>query len=477
MAELTPVPDTSPSPTRGASSTRQPRLLMPTLVLVAAITSLVSSLGAPLVPDVAEHYRVSLGSAQWVLTATLLVGAVATPIVGRLGGNRRRRPVVLLGLVVVAVGLLLAALPTGFAGLIAGRLLQGVGIALVPLVLAAARETLPAGRVGPALALLSVTTVAGAGIGYPLSAWMTEEAGLSAAYWLAFAVTLATLALTALALPPSQAHGSDSVHWLGAGLLTVGTLGLLLAMTLGPRMGWQSWPVAGLGLLGVTSLVLWVRQTLRHPEPLVDLRLAGQRGILPANIAAITAGAAVYMTMGLVMVQAQLPTSTGFGLGEPVTTAGLLLTPYAIASLLGSRLCAVVGRAVGPDLILPIGTSIYFGATVLFALAHDSVWMVAVVMAGAGAGGGFTFAAMPGLVLRSTPPRETGSAMAFNVLLRYLGFAVGSTLATTLLAMFSAGDRPDRPAFLATVWINAGLWLATALICCALIPSRNKETP
>jgi MFS family permease len=132
---------------------------------------------------------------------------------------------------------------------------------------------------------------------------------------------------------------------------------------------------------------------------------------------------------------------------------------------------------VGPDLVLPIGASIYFGATVLFALAHDSVWMVAVVMAGAGAGGGFTFAAMPGLVLRSTPPRETGSAMAFNVLLRYLGFAAGSTLATTLLAMFSAGDRPDRPAFLAAVWINAGLWLATALICCALIPSRNKETP
>ena len=63
----------------------------------------------------------------------MLTGAVATPILGRLGGNRRRRPVVLAGLVVVALGLLLAALPTGFSGLITGRLLQGLGIALVPL--------------------------------------------------------------------------------------------------------------------------------------------------------------------------------------------------------------------------------------------------------------------------------------------------------------------------------------------------------
>src|SRR5207244_10227430 len=65
--------------------------------------------------------HVSLSDAQWTLTAALLSGAVATPIVGRFGGNRRRRGVIIAGLLVVVLGTLLAALPLGFGFLLAGR--------------------------------------------------------------------------------------------------------------------------------------------------------------------------------------------------------------------------------------------------------------------------------------------------------------------------------------------------------------------
>ena len=152
-----------------------------------------------------------------------------------------------------------------------------------------------------------------------------------------------------------------------------------------------------------------------------------------------------------------------------------MLPGYAVATVLGSRLSLLV-RRIGLDLLLPIGASIYCLATTLYAVAHGSVWVVALVMLIAGIGSGFTFAAMPGLILRSTPVTETGSAMSFNTLLRFLGFAIGSTLATTMLAVFSDSAQPDTGAFLAAVWINAAIWLATALICLVLIPSRPKET-
>ena len=76
--------------------TRSPRALVPALLFVGTVVAVISSLGAPLVPAIAETMQTSLPNAQWSLTVTLLVGAVATPVVGRLGDGPHRRTVVLV---------------------------------------------------------------------------------------------------------------------------------------------------------------------------------------------------------------------------------------------------------------------------------------------------------------------------------------------------------------------------------------------
>jgi MFS family permease len=58
--------------------------IMPTLVTVAALVTIVSSLGAPLIPTIAHEDQVSLSTAEWLLTASLMTGALATPVMGRL---------------------------------------------------------------------------------------------------------------------------------------------------------------------------------------------------------------------------------------------------------------------------------------------------------------------------------------------------------------------------------------------------------
>src|SRR3954462_13757367 len=88
-----------------------PRALVPVLLFVGAVVAVISSLGAPLVPAIAQTMGTSLPDAQWSLTVTLLVGAVATPVVGRLGDGRHRRTVILTVLAVVTLGGVLAALP------------------------------------------------------------------------------------------------------------------------------------------------------------------------------------------------------------------------------------------------------------------------------------------------------------------------------------------------------------------------------
>src|ERR1700754_3685036 len=101
------------------------RAFLPTLMFVGTVVAVISSLGAPLIPTVARELHASLGSTQWMLTAPVLVAAVASPLVGRLGDGPHRKPLILSCLSLVLLGGVLAALAQSLGVLIAGRALQG----------------------------------------------------------------------------------------------------------------------------------------------------------------------------------------------------------------------------------------------------------------------------------------------------------------------------------------------------------------
>src|SRR5262249_54820256 len=115
---------------------RQPtggRALAPALVFIALVVAVVGSLGAPLITAVAERFHVTLAQARWPLTAPLLAGAVATPVLGRLGSGRHRRPAMLATLGLVLAGSVLTVVPPSFGWLLAGRTAQGLGLGLTAL--------------------------------------------------------------------------------------------------------------------------------------------------------------------------------------------------------------------------------------------------------------------------------------------------------------------------------------------------------
>src|SRR4051812_2750477 len=85
------------------------RALTPALVFLGMVVAIVSSLGAPMIPTIAVAYGVPVADAQWSLTITMLVGAIATPTMGRLGDGQHRRAVILAALAAVTLGGTLAA--------------------------------------------------------------------------------------------------------------------------------------------------------------------------------------------------------------------------------------------------------------------------------------------------------------------------------------------------------------------------------
>ena len=442
------------------------RLLVPVLFLVTCVVAVVSSLGAPLVPLVSHDLGVSLSDAQWSLTATLLMGAVSAPIMGRLGDGRWRREAIAVGVVVVLAGCALAAVATSLPLLIVGRTMQGVGLGLVPLAMAAARDGLPRPRVGPAIALLSVAAAAGVGAGYPISGLIAEHMGLSAAYW--FGAVFSALALAALlpVVPRSSQASGARLDARGAVLLSVGLLALLVAIGQGESWGWTS--PAILSLLAVAAVVIgtWAVVQLHVPTPLVEIRLLRHPAVLTANVSAFVLGAAMYLFLTSITALVQVPADTGFGLGGSVLTAGLCLVPFSFTSLAVSRTLPWASRVLTPRGVLPTGCLIVAGAGVFFALEHAHLWEAFVTMAIVGVGIGYTFAAIPGLIVRAVPAEETGSAMGFYQVVRYIGFAIGSALAASVLAAHTAPGAalPGESGFSTALAVGAGLCLVAALV-------------
>ncbi|MEU7872585.1 MFS transporter [Dactylosporangium sp. NPDC049140] len=458
--------------TSGGRSTRG---LVPTLIFMGMVVAVVSSLGAPLIPAIAAADGVSLADAQWSLTITLLVGAVATPIMGRLGDGPARRPVMLAGLLLVAAGSALAALPTGFAALLIGRGLQGAGLGLTPLTIATARDSLPPHRARPAMAMLSITTVAGVGLGYPITGLIAEYGGLHLAYWFGAAVSLVALCTARWIVPSSRHLPRVTLDVPGALLLGAALAGLILWISQGEAWGWFTPPAVAAIAVAVAATAAWAGCEMVRKRPLVDLRLLRHRGVLAADVTAVLAGLATYLLISLVVRLVQTPAGTDGGLGASIAVAGLVLLPFSAGSFAASRITPAVVSRGGGRLLIPAASVLALAGMVLFGLLRHNIWELSVVMAAVGLAAGTVFAVMPGMITRDVPARETGSAMSFNQVLRYVGYSTGSALSAAMLAAHTAdGHRyPSASGYTFAAFLGVVVWLLV-LAAGALLPPRRR---
>jgi predicted MFS family arabinose efflux permease len=456
-------------------STLRGRALVPTMIFLGLLTSVVSSVGAPLVPSIAVDYGVSVGTAQWSLTITFLVGALSAPIIGRLADGPRRLHVLLGALGALVAGCIIAALDGPFAVLITGRALQGVGLALLPLVMSVARDHLDPDRARATLATLSVTAVVGVGIGYPFTGLIADQWGLHACFWVAGALGIGAFAVSALVIPTSKHRQSQHFDLAGATLMAIGLSALLLCISEGESWGWASGRVVGLGGAALVVLAIWIAQQLRGHAPLVDLRLMRVRPVLTANVAGLLAGVAMYIMMSMVIRFVQTPASTGYGLGESAVVGGLVLVPMSIASFSASKVTAHLARWLRPARILPIGALMFAAALALFATRREHLWEIFLVMAFVGLGVGCSFAVMPRLIVPAVRADQTGSALALNQVLRTIGMSIGSALSAAILAAHTVAPDPfpTNEGYTLGAIVAIGLCLAMGVVSIALTPRRT----
>jgi predicted MFS family arabinose efflux permease len=297
-----------------------------------------------------------------------------------------------------------------------------------------ARDHLPEDRGASTIALISVASTIGIGVGYPIAGLLTDLGGVRAAYGLGVFITSVAF-LTALRSVPVPPEGrSARVDIPGALLLAAGLFLVLLLVS--ETTLWSRHLELALSLMVVAALVLcaWAAYERRATSPLVDVRLVRHRAVAGANAAMLVGGVGMYLLLALITRYAQTPRGAGYGFGLTTFVAGFILVPFSLLGFVAGKLTPRVRERIGAPLLLAGSSVVVLIAFLLFTTARSNLAELLVSMAILGFGVGSFSAAMPGVILAVTQRSETSSAMSFNQVVRSVGFSLGSAVGGLVLA-------------------------------------------
>ncbi|WP_328948382.1 MFS transporter [Streptomyces sp. NBC_00184] len=455
------------------------RGIVPVLAFAGITVAVMQTLLVPVIKDLPALLNTAPSNATWVMTATLLAGAVSTPIMGRLGDLNGKRRMLLASLAVMVVGSLICAFTDDLVIMIVGRALQGFAMGAIPLGIGIMRDELPREKLGSAMALMSSSIGVGGGLALPAAALVAQHADWHTLFFGSAGLGVLAMGLTVLAVPETSLRAPGRFDVTGALGLSLGLVLLLLPITKGSDWGWTSGTTLGLIAAALVVLVLWGLFELRSDAPLVDLRTTARREVLLTNLASIMVGVAFY-AVSLVLPQLlQLPSSTGYGLGQSMVVAGLCVAPLGLTMMFVAPVYARISARYGPKMTLMLGMlviAIGYGAGLGLMSAAWQTIVIAVVL---GAGIGLAYSSLPALIIGAVDASETGAANGLNTLMRSIGTSVssaviGMVLANTSVRMGSV-SVPSMEGFRTSFMIATGAVLV-GLVLAAFLPSARKTS-
>lgn len=353
-----------------ARNSRRGRITLAALTLGSGMAILDGSVVNIALRTIGTDLGASLAELQWVINGYSLSLASLVLVGGALGDRLGRRRVYLAGM----AGFLLASALCGLAQtpgqLIALRVLQGVGAALLTpgalsIIQASFRVEDRASAIGTWAGVSGVASAIGPFVG----GWLVDHGGWRWIFWLNVPLGLVVFALTLYAAPETRDPKATGRFDTTGALLTVLALGSLTqALTsAGSGFGWQTWVAGGVALVAGVGWVVSARHT---EQPLIPLDLFRSRVFSAANAMTFL----VYGALGGVffVLVLQLQVSAGWS----ALNAGLSALPVTVALLLLSSRAAAVSARIGPRLPMTVGPLVCAaGVVMLIGVGPGTGWL------------------------------------------------------------------------------------------------------
>ena len=389
------------------------RIALVATVAASGMASLDATVVNVALPHIGDDLDASVSALQWVLTGYLLALASLILLGGALGDRYGRRRVFLLGtLWFAAASALCGAAPT-IGVLVAARILQGVGAALLtPGSLAILQASFRAGDRAKAVGAWSGLGGVFGALGPFVGGWLVDGPGWRWAFLVNVPVGLLVYVCTRAAVPESRdPHAARGLDFVGSGLGVVSLCGATWALTeAGPR-GWGAPSVVIAALVAIVSGAAFVRRMLTTHDPLVPPSLFASRDFTVTNLATVLLYAALGVSFFLVAYQLQV------GAGWSALASGTALLPTTALMLLFSARSGELGQRIGPRLQLTVGPLLTSaGLLLLSGIGPDASWAEDVLPGSLVLGVGLTafVAPLTATVMGSVSPDHVSVASGVN---------------------------------------------------------------
>jgi EmrB/QacA subfamily drug resistance transporter len=384
-------------------------------------------------PHLAQVFQVRETLTSWVALAYLLSFSASLPVFGWLCEQYGRKQLYLLGMAAFLIASVLCSLATSLPQLIAFRVLQGLGGALLGansisiLVRAAGKE-----RRGRAMGIFSAAQAIGVSLGPIVGGLLIGWLGWRSIFWITAPVGVIGVLLGWLILPRDEGKESGRFDWQGALLLPPALLCIVLALNQAADWGVVSAPFIGAIAAGIVLLALFVLQERRAASPLVDLNLFRSEAFSLGIVAVLISYAMLYGMFYLI----SFALVRGFHDGPEI--AGLRLAAIPIAIGIAAPIAGSLVNRLGSTTLNLAGMALCAAALLALSLValepSPSRLFGILALAAFGAGLGMFMAPNNSATMGAAPQALSGEAGAMLNLARMLGVSLGVASSASMLA-------------------------------------------
>jgi DHA2 family lincomycin resistance protein-like MFS transporter len=460
-----------PAPAAADTAARD-RLVISLLLVSAFVVILNETIMGVAIPRLVQDLGITVGAGQWLSTAFLLTMAVIIPITGFLLQRFNTRPVFLAAMSLFSVGTLIAALAPGFGMLVAGRVVQASGTAIMmPLLMTTVMTLVPAASRGRTMGNISIVISVAPAIGPTISGAVLSVLDWRWLFWLVLPISLAALALGAAKIQNVTNPRRSSIDLVSVLLSALAFGGIIYGLSqLGEASSGSAVPSWAPLAAGAAALALFIARQLRlqrSDRALLDLRTFSSRNF---TISLATTFVTMMALFGAIIL---LPIYVQSVLGMEPLVAGLLLLPGGILMGILGRVSGRIYDRRGPRVLLVPGallvTASFAGLT--FITATTSVYYVLAAHIVLSLGLSLMFTPLLTSALGSVKPALYSHASAVMGTVQQLAGAVGTALfisVTTIQAAALAAAGQSETVALAggirTAFVAGALILIAALV-------------
>jgi len=410
-------------------------------------------------PAIGQSLSASGAGLSWVVNGYALPLCALLLIGGALGDVYGRRRLLMLGIAVFSLASMVCAAAPSLSWLVAGRVLQGLGAAmLMPNSLAILGASFSGEARGRAVGTWAAAGAAAGAVGPLLGGWLIDLVGWRAIFFINLPIGVAALAMAARYVPDTRADSHPRLDLRGAllaaGGLTAVTWGLTAASS---ASGFQTVVAAALGAgVGLLALFVWAEKQ-RGDDAMMPLALFSSAPFIGLSLLTLL----LYGALGglLVLVPYVLIQASGYS----ATQAGAALLPLPLVIALMSSWMGRLAERSGPRLLLSVGPLIVAAGCLLATRigGPGSYWLTTLpAIALIAIGMAFAVAPLTSAVLASVSAQHTGVASGLNSALARLG---GLIAIASMSAVLAAQGAELLALYRTAAWFAAGAAVAAGV--------------